>query len=157
MPAQPIRRNPHIVPLSHDHHQGLLFCWKIRQGLIRQVAPHRIAAYIHYFWQHHLEPHFREEEDILFILPDDDRIGQALREHRQIRDLVAAITPNPTIAQQFSTLADTVDQHIRFEERDLFPYLERTLTPDQLATIGQQLKEEPPHADTYSDEFWVRH
>lgn len=166
MPAQPIRRNQHIVTLSHDHHVGLLFCWKIRQGLKRQADLPRITRYVRYFWQHNLEPHFREEEDILFILPGDKKIGQALDEHRQIRSLITAITGDPThnadapvaspdAVQQLTALADAVDKHIRFEERDLFPYLEQTLSPDQLADIGARLNNEPHAPDTYPDEFWA--
>jgi len=159
MPAQPIRRNQHIVTLSHDHHVALLFCWKIRQGLKKQADLPRIIGYVRYFWQHNLEPHFREEEDILFILTGDNKIGQALEEHRQIRSLITAITASPDAAtvQQLTTLADTVDKHIRFEERDLFPYLEQTLSADQLADIGARLNNEPHAPDTYPDEFWAGH
>lgn len=160
MPAQPIRRSQHIVTLSHDHHVALLFCWKIRQGLKKQVDLPRIIGYIRHFWQHNLEPHFREEEDILFILPGDKKIGQALEEHRQIESLITAITAGPngadpdTTVQRLTTLADTVDRHIRFEERDLFPYLEQKLSPDQLADIGTRLNDQPHAPDTYPDEFF---
>ena len=68
MELQPIRRNKHILELSRDHHFTLLFCWKIRQGLKMQIAPERLKNYVNYFWGEHMQPHFREEEEILFKL-----------------------------------------------------------------------------------------
>jgi hemerythrin-like domain-containing protein len=42
-----------------------------------------------------------------------------------------------TTIEKFYTL---LDQHIRFEERDFFPLLEKTLTPDELQAIGDKLQ-----------------
>ncbi len=55
-------------------------------------------------------------------------------------------------------LALLVDEHIRFEERILFPFLESELPAEKLADIGTQLKEMhlAPKADNYRDEFWIR-
>ena len=30
---KPIKRSKELVPLSKEHHEGLLFAWKIKQGL----------------------------------------------------------------------------------------------------------------------------
>ena len=30
--AKPIKRSKQLSPLSREHHDGLLFAWKIRQG-----------------------------------------------------------------------------------------------------------------------------
>jgi hemerythrin-like domain-containing protein len=53
-------------------------------------------------------------------------------------------------------LADQLDKHIRFEERELFPHLEKVLQPDQLERIGKLLKEAagPEEEDRYEDAFW---
>jgi hemerythrin-like domain-containing protein len=57
---------------------------------------------------------------------------------------------------QLLLLADQLDKHIRFEERELFPHLEKILLPDQLERIGKQLKEAagPEEEDRYGDAFW---
>jgi len=156
MKTQPIRRNKNIVSLSHDHHAGLLFCWKLRQGLKRRTEPGRILAYIHYFWQHHLLPHFSEEEAFLFILPDDPGIARAKDEHQRIGVLVDSILTGPSegILRLLPVLADAVDNHIRFEERDLFPYLEKQLSEAQLESIGRHINENPHLPDNWRDEYW---
>lgn len=33
-----MKRNENLVPLSRDHHFGLLCCWKIRQGIKKEVS-----------------------------------------------------------------------------------------------------------------------
>ena len=156
MKTNPIRRNENIVRLSHDHHAGLLFCWKIRQGLNIQTDLGRILNYVRYFWTTHLEPHFREEETWLFVLPEDAGIIRATNEHRQIGILVNAILSglSADAPRLLEALADTVDKHIRFEERELFPHLEKQLTKPQLESIGNQIKENPHLPDTWQDEFW---
>ena len=45
-------------------------------------------------------------------------------------------------ADLFSKLADSVETHVRYEERQLFPHLEKILTEKQLKFIGEQLKKE---------------
>ena len=34
----PIKRSEYLKPLSRDHHQGLLLCWKIRTGLKKGIV-----------------------------------------------------------------------------------------------------------------------
>jgi hemerythrin-like domain-containing protein len=133
-----------------------MFCWKIRQGLKKNVDTERIKKYVAFFWQHDLAAHFREEEDIVFALKkDDEKVKKALQEHVEIKALIDSITENNLPeASQLTSLADAVDNHIRYEERELFPYLEATFTNDQLIKIGGQLNEAPSDAECYTDEFW---
>ena len=46
-----------------------------------------------------------------------------------------------------------MDDHVRYEERILFPHLENVLSEEQLAEISKQL---PDHLakDTFEDRFW---
>ncbi|MBX3239450.1 MAG: hemerythrin domain-containing protein [Chitinophagaceae bacterium] len=146
-----MKRHESIVPLSRDHHFGLLCCWKIRQGIRKGVAPERIQNYARYFFNEHLQPHFEEEESLLFRYADDELCKRAIAEHRQIADI---IEKNP---DDLTGFADRLDTHIRFEERFLFPHLEKTLPEETLAVVGDQLRElhANPKPDNYEDEFWV--
>jgi hemerythrin-like domain-containing protein len=88
---KPIKRSQELAPLSREHHEGLLFAWKIRQGINRQIAPARIASFIQWFWKHHLEPHFQKEEHVLPVMLSTSHslIAQMFREHKAIRNSVA--------------------------------------------------------------------
>src|SRR5690606_513505 len=114
---------------------ALLFCWKIRQGLKRNIETDRMKKYVSYFWKLHYFPHFYEEETVLFILEDDPGCRRAVREHREIEQLIREIEVGLTDAAKLELLADKVEQHVRFEERELFPHLEKALSAEQLRKI----------------------
>ena len=135
-----MKRDKNIVPLSQDHHFGLLSGWKIKQGIKKNISYERIKNYINYHWDNSQSFHFDEEEKILFPYSNDELTQRALDEHKEIRELL---------------YADKVTEHIRFEERVLFPHLENILTEEQLAEVGKRLNEIHHHAeDEYHDEFW---
>jgi hemerythrin-like domain-containing protein len=147
-----MKRHESLIPLSHDHHDGLLFCWKLRQGLKHGINPSRMVAYCLWFWKEHLSDHFDEEENWLFVA-GHPLCSTALQQHAQIRALIDTLPENP---ENIGALADIVDQHIRLEERQLFPELEQLIPADKLALIGEKLR--ASHAGTppacYTDEFW---
>ena len=46
---------------------------------------------------------------------------------------------------------------IRYEERDLFPYLEQTIPPTALEDIGKKIAEiHHKEKDDFKDEFWLK-
>jgi len=48
-----------------------------------------------------------------------------------------------------------VDEHVRYEERILFPHLEKKLTEEQLENIGNKIAGESLK-DNYEDTFWIK-
>ncbi|QHT66965.1 hemerythrin domain-containing protein [Rhodocytophaga rosea] len=160
MAPKPLRRDENIAILSRDHHFGLLFCWKIRQGIKKNVAAERIKNYISYYWHTHLQTHFEEEEIYMFLKVNDDACRKALQQHEQIRELMKQILTDADSTADYSLptgLADLVEAHIRFEERELFPHLEEVLTEGELKRIGAALEQSHavPNPDNYPDEFWT--
>lgn len=156
--AKPIKRREHIIQLSREHHFSLLFCWKVRKGIKKQIDPGRIIPYILYFWKEHLLPHF-SEEDILFEQVDDKMVQRAYAEHHEINELVKSLDSVKGKEDKVSVaskIAELVDSHVRFEERELFPHLEAAIEESELAKIGKKLLEAQPEPlqDAYEDEFW---
>lgn len=160
MNAKPIKRSKELVQLSRDHHNGLLLCWKIRTGIKKDIDNKRIAQYALYFFNKDLKEHFRQEEKILFsLLPDSDGLKQdALEQHKFLYSLIAKIgnqQQQDTICLQ--ELADVLEAHIRFEERQLFPYIEQTIDPGILKAAGEKI--DAAHHLTsleWNDEFWTK-
>ncbi|MEO6830871.1 MAG: hemerythrin domain-containing protein [Chitinophagaceae bacterium] len=159
MEDKPIKRDPNIVLLSREHHFGLLFGWKLRQGLKFGIEPERMKGYIMYFWGDNLREHFATEERLLFQDKSDDMVAEGLKQHKGIQYLVEEIkqSEQPTVAQM-NELADLVSDHIRFEERELFPHLEEKFSDVELINIGRILEElhRTPLKDDYPDEFWLK-
>lgn len=157
MKNQPVKRSEHIVQLSHDHHIGLLFSWKIREGLKRQVAPERLLNYVNFFWQHNLTGHFNDEETLLFNKLGDPLSERAKKEHLQLKagwEKLNSVSRDEAAA--YGKFAEDLVQHIRFEEREVFPYLEAHLFPEILLVVASALKQRHTASvcDNYPDEFW---
>jgi len=157
MEKKPIKRNENIVKLSRDHHASLLFCWKIRQGIKYHASPHRIIQYVRYFWNQHFSAHFKEEEEFLFPPLKDDFVQKAIDDHQKIKTFIEQITVEglENEEENLSELAEMVEQHVRYEERILFPHLEQKLSDKQLEIIGEQIDSQTL-TDNYEDQFWVK-
>ncbi|MBN8858171.1 MAG: hemerythrin domain-containing protein [Sphingobacteriales bacterium] len=159
MDPKPIKRTSQLLPVSREHHFGLLFCWKIRQGIKKSIAVERMLKYLKFFFDGHLKEHFADEERLLFTDRADTLVQAAISHHialcREIESLLnSAGTVKP---EQLGRLADKLDEHIRFEERTLFPHLEQVLPAGQLDVIGEKLHDHNRDVfiDIYPDEFWL--
>ena len=152
------KRNEQIKKLSREHHFSLLFCWKIRQGLKNNVSAERIRGYVEYFWKTNLRPHLLEEEKLFFAPVNDHKVQKAIREHRMIRREIEGLSTlsGSLLRRKLEELADLVSNHIRYEERVLFPHLERLIKKEQFETIGIELERQKSCSlqDSYSDQFW---
>ena len=158
-----MRRNENLRELSRDHHYSLLFGWKIRQGIRNHAGTTVMRQYVSWFADRSLFPHFEHEErEVLVFLPDGDAAKQQiLEDHRAIREKVAEVVsstrPEAVQLEELAGLATRLDEHIRLEERRLFPYLERTLTDEQLEQIGEAIRSgHTPFTDTFEHEFWEK-
>ena len=155
--TKPIKRSKELAPLSREHHDGLLFAWKIKQGLANGTPIETLVNYTRWFWSNHIKPHFKDEEKVLvkFLPADNALVQQMIKEHAQIRDLIISLDREPN-ANSLQLLAEFINNHIRFEERQLFVYAEQVLTPEQLSEIFSDLPGEL-HCDTeWKDDFWVK-
>lgn len=95
-------------------------------------------------WEEMLAKHFEEEESLLPpLLKDLPEWKTMLGDHEQLRALVAqarTVSENPGSAF-LEKLAQTLHDHIRWEERNLFPILEKQITEKQFAELGKIMKE----------------
>jgi len=153
---KPIKRSKELVPLSKEHHEGLLLGWKIKQGLGNGTNISRIAKYVQWFWENELEQHFRKEEEVLapHLPADNELVQQMFREHEGLEALINinAMIADEDILQQ---IADGLNAHIRFEERVLFPFAESFIPASELEAIAQELLK-TKEKGRWEDEFWVR-
>jgi len=158
--AKPLKRHPALIPLSQDHHFGLLLSWKIRQGFKASISRQRILEYVTYFVNEHLEKHFQHEEQFLFsyLAKNDLLRREAEDQHESLRALFAQMAERPEVDDvDLKEFADSLESHIRFEERKLFPYIQVELTEDDLREFRERM--EMIHEkvqEHWEDEFWVK-
>lgn len=147
-----MKRHEALQPLSREHHQGLLLCWKIRTGLSNNVSPERIKKYVEWFYKAHIEPHFEAEENHIFPLlgTKHEMVKKALADHRRLKRL---FTDTEEVEKSLSRIEDELERHIRYEERELFPKIQETATEEQLKLVNT-VHQESPFEENTEDEFW---
>lgn len=152
MKHKPLKRHKALQPLSREHHQGLLLSWKIRTGFNKNIEPKRIKTYANWFFENHLIPHFEIEETLIFPIlePEHELIKRALAEHRRLKRLFTE-TENDT--KNLIKIEEELEQHIRFEERILFPEIQKVATEAQLLHI-ENVHQPDSFEDNLVDPFW---
>ncbi|WP_187261883.1 hemerythrin domain-containing protein [Pontibacter beigongshangensis] len=157
--VKPQKRDKNLVPLSREHHFGLLFCWKIRQGLKLGADLEVMRAYVRFFWDNILKAHCEEEEWLLKrLVPKRDLARVRLEEeHRLLKVLVDLVADgSPMNKDLFRVLEQDLVDHIRWEERELFPYLQAVVHSDDLELACKLLEHKHrPRIDDYTPEFWI--
>lgn len=151
----PLKRHEALKPLSRDHHHGLLLCWKIKEGLKKNISEDRIKSYTDFFFTSQLRPHFSFEEKEIFPLLGDSHplVIRALNEHQRLQALFKAEPEKET----FLAVVNELNRHIRFEERELFMELQKTVPEAQLQKLAN--KEEyiiTPDPEDWEDKFWLK-
>jgi hemerythrin-like domain-containing protein len=139
-----MKRHPALAPLSRDHHHALVLARRLRRA-----DEHDAAAAAEAFLEHWMEEerlHFRLEEEVL--LPayaahgdlDHPAVIRTLLDHVRIRRDVARLTggAQPELLHELGArLAD----HVKLEEHELFPLVERTVPEPALAELGKRLRD----------------
>lgn len=135
-------RDPSLIPLSHQHHNGLALCVLIRRSLSVDSSPENLARLAQRAidrYELELVNHFEIEEQVLFpacgLMP---LIVELLAQHREIENFIAQlrIAPSVILLEQFCEL---LSRHIRTEENELFEQAQRTLPRDVLDRIGSEI------------------
>jgi len=141
-----MKRDPALVPLSHDHHQALAVAQKLRRA--DEQSADRARAELVAYCESHGREHFRLEEEILFPAyagygdPYEPLLARALCDHVAIRRAVDAATGDPEApVARLQKLGAMISDHVRLEERDLFPLIERALPEAELAAVAAALEQ----------------
>ena len=92
-----------------------------------------------------------KETHIFSILGNEhDFVKRALADHRRIKRLFAETDDN---TKTLSKIEEELDAHIRFEERVLFPEIQKIATEAQLLYI-EKVHHPEPFNDNLDDVFW---
>jgi hemerythrin-like domain-containing protein len=157
-------RHSAFVPLSHDHHHTLVLALRLKKGgptthkdrWPSDFVGHAKAALE--MFEKEIAPHFQKEEEVLFqslppaVSQDSEyqTLVAVLKEHHaQIRHLFGSVSKSISnlsiecLEKELEKLGELLDKHIRLEERQLFPLLERLLSAQELQEIELRLAGTP--------------
>ena len=148
------RRSKELMKLSHEHHHALVFCTRLKKA--QKVDLKTLQLFVEDFRQNYLSIHFENEEKLFLpLMPESEIKNQFIAEHQQIHQLVQLLlTLKESDNELAIKLSELILSHVRFEEKIMFPYLEKTLQPNELATIGIALSEIEITAHKFTPEFW---
>ena len=155
-----MKRANQLQPLSRQHHLGLHVG---RHAKECADNPQAIAEH----WQalssymSDMRNHFQIEDNLIVdallpyqsTQPDVASALQTLEEqHKQLNALTAEIkaseeNKNAVSVDQVRALANLLYDHVRFEERELFPIVEKYLTEDELNAIYNASPDDIKHLD----------
>lgn len=152
MTTKPYKRHKALQPLSRDHHHGLLLSWKIKSGFSKNISVERIKAYADWFYENHLIPHFEIEEAEIFAIlgTNNELVKQAIDDHKRLKHL---FTEEINTKKALYDIEEELEQHIRFEERILFPEIQKNATEAQLRHI-ENIHHPASFEENTTDVFW---
>lgn len=129
-----MKRHKSLIPLSQDHHNGLMLAQLIKNGAPNYKGlPVDIEGKINFVnksWEKELKFHFQNEEKILFpaIIGKSQEIDNLVedlkKEHEQIRILISKLSNQENREDILDKLGKLLEKHIRKEERVLFQKLQ---------------------------------
>lgn len=155
---KPSKRYDALVKFSREHHYGLLLVWKIRQGMKNNIEAERIANYTLFFFEHDLQIHFQGEETTLFTKLENGNsmFKRALQEHKAIYALIDAILADKKNFHLLIEFASALEKYIRFEERELFNYLQSNLTETELIELAEKHSSKVGYVgENWNDKCWI--
>jgi iron-sulfur cluster repair protein YtfE (RIC family) len=135
-----MKRHESLAPLSREHHEALILAQLLKKNapiykglpqLPADKARHALA-----FFNSHLKNHFQQEEGMLDkVMHCDRRIEEITREiiaeHEQLTLLFTSLADTADIEATMDELGRLLEQHIRKEERVLFPLIQE-LCPENI-------------------------
>jgi hemerythrin-like domain-containing protein len=133
-------RDKNLIPLSHQHQHALAMCVRLDRALAKgnidlDAWQEEIAG----IWESEIRFHFEAEEKVLFPAAEkyaQPLVKQLLSEHEMLRGFFAQAQARQLDVANLQTFAETLSQHIRTEERQLFEECQRQMLPDEIARIG---------------------
>jgi hemerythrin-like domain-containing protein len=137
-----MRRDASLIPLSHQHHNGLALCVMTRRSLAQDTSPENIARLARRAidrYELELVNHFEIEEQVLFPLCGPmPLVAELIAEHRAMEAFIPRLRTAPTadLLEQFCRLLST---HIRREENELFEQIQQSLARDVLDRAGVEI------------------
>ena len=151
-----MKRHPSLHPLSQHHHFALIQALEMRRAA-EATQEKRAAAVKHHaekfvrFWHKTGQVHFREEEEVLLPayarhtrLDRDADVMRLLADHAEIRAAVLDFEQRlaakiPIEAEELARLGKLLHDHVRLEENEVFPRIEKALGEEQLNAMGHGL------------------
>ncbi|MEX0781901.1 MAG: hemerythrin domain-containing protein [Dehalococcoidia bacterium] len=145
-----MKRAPELIPLSWDHHHGLVLARRIREEV--DGPPESVSALysdLLAFWSAGLLPHFRVEGECLLarllrhVGEGAPEVQRVLDDHLGLAGLVATMrdtTDDEVRREALRQFGTRLHDHIRWEEDVLFQRTQELLDAGEMAALGEDIR-----------------
>lgn len=139
-----MKRHETLAPLSRDHHEALILAQLLKKGAPAYknlpTGPNEKAAYAVNFYINHLEKHFLQEETMLQKVKTYNRdieklTEEIINEHQYLKTIFLSLDKTENPAVTLDILGTALENHIRKEERILFPLIQQHCPAGILNTL----------------------
>lgn len=138
-----MKRADALRPLSREHLLALHAAKVLRAGDDLEAVTEVFLD----FWENGGQDHFRIEEEVLlphwsrFAEVDRAGVSRMLEEHLAIRREALRLRAGEASLEEAKELGRLLHDHVRFEERELFPLVEAALDEANLACLAAAIEE----------------
>ncbi len=136
-----MKRDPRLHGLSSEHHHALVLSRSLAAVAASGKADAGTARELGMRFARELEPHFRVEEEVLLPalrLADEPTLVQKTEiDHARLRELAESASSGVT--EGLAAFAEMLADHVRFEERELFPCCEAKLPDSVLDEVARRV------------------
>lgn len=138
-----MKRAPELVPLSREHHEALVLARRACEP--QRADPAQLRLHVLRRWDAHFAPHFAAEEAFLFpalsAAGAADEADEARAQHAHLRALASRLRAGE--AEALPAWGEAMRDHVKWEERFLFPRAEQLLDLASLGAALQRTEESP--------------
>jgi hemerythrin-like domain-containing protein len=141
-------RDKNLIPLSHQHQHALALCVRLDRAVkANDVDLQAWQAEIQTLFEQEIVIHFAtEEKDVFPAAAQFDELATLVNElqseHKVLRAFFTRAASRKLDLKELGSLVETLSQHIRKEERQLFEGMQKLMTAEELATLGEALNAE---------------
>jgi iron-sulfur cluster repair protein YtfE (RIC family) len=157
-----MKRDERLFPLSWMHHDLLVYADRVRMALTTDHPSYRHSVELllestREFWINVFQDHMAAEKNILFAClepikdPFEPQIEVLNQEFAELSALYqflstdhSADTHQEEIRSKLIRFSDLLIHHTRFEERELFPEVQKILPEAEFNWVGNELKKALP-------------
>lgn len=143
-----MKRAAALVPLSREHHEALVLARRACEPWRVESEPAALCAKVLRRWDALIAAHLAREET--HLLPALHEAGEhaaaaeALRQHGVLREAIDLLRDGDLAA--LPAWGDAMREHVKWEERELFPLAERVL---DLARLEAHLDTQGPLTESH--------
>jgi len=139
-----MKRAEAMRQLSRDHHKALVVAQRLRR--VEEPEVEASAREFLEYWREHGRRHFQIEEEVLlpayerFATAQEDAVVRVLTDHVTIRRRAGDLEAGAETVSSLRELGTLLDDHVRHEERVLFPRIEQALPSGELENLARAME-----------------